>query len=59
MSKQDDDIPTMIEDCMNRESKLSDWEAKFIDNIDSQLRGDNSLTSKQQEKLEQIWEKIT
>ena len=55
----DDDIPTMIEDCMNRESKLSDWEAGFIDSLDSQLRGENSLTQKQQEKLEQIWERIT
>lgn len=55
----DDDIPTMIEDCMNRESKLSEWEAKFIDSIDSQLRGENSLTQKQLETLEQIWERIT
>lgn len=53
------DIPTMIEDCMNRESKLSDWEASFIDSIDSQVRSDKSLTKPQQEKLEQIWERIT
>ena len=58
MSGQDD-ISTMIEDCQNRESKLSDWEAQFIDNIDSQIRDDGSLSEKQQEKLEQIWEKIT
>jgi len=55
----DNDISTMIEDCLNRESKLSDWEAGFIDTIDSQIRSDGSLTKKQQEKLEQIWEKIT
>ena len=54
-----DDVSVMIEDCMNRESKLSDWEASFIDSVDSQLRGGNSLTQKQQEKLEQIWERIT
>ena len=58
MSGQDD-ISTMIEDCQNRESKLSDWEAQFIDNIDSQIHDDGSLSEKQQEKLEQIWEKIT
>ncbi|KKL94096.1 hypothetical protein LCGC14_1868150 [marine sediment metagenome] len=58
MSGQDD-ISTMIEDCQNRESKLSDWEAQFIDNIDSQIRDDGSLSEKQQEKLEQIWERIT
>lgn len=54
-----DDVPVMIEDCMNRESKLSEWEAEFIDSLDSQLREGNSLTQKQQEKLEQIWERIT
>ena len=25
-----DDIASMIEDCMNRESKLSEWEITFI-----------------------------
>ncbi len=55
----EDDISTMIEDCVNRESKLGEWEAGFIDSVDSQLREGNSLTQKQQGKLEQIWERIT
>ncbi|KKL19927.1 hypothetical protein LCGC14_2460580 [marine sediment metagenome] len=59
MGKLDDDIPIMIEDCLQRESKLSEWEAEFIDSIDSQLRGEGSLTQKQQEMLERIWDRIT
>ena len=54
-----DDTPIMIEDCLERESKLSDWEAGFIDSLESQLGAGNSLTQKQIDKLGQIWERIT
>lgn len=50
---------TMVEDCENRESKLSDWERGFIESVGSQLRAGKSLTAKQIEKLEAIWERVT
>jgi len=50
---------TMIEDCENRESKLSDWETNFIDSIKGQIEQGHSLTEKQRERLETIWERVT
>lgn len=55
----DDDIAQMIEDCEARDSKLSEWEQQFIDSIGRQLSRTGSLSPKQQERLEQIWERIT
>lgn len=50
-----DEINDMIEDCINRESKLSDWEIKFIDSIQDK----SYLTQKQYDKLSDIWDRIT
>jgi hypothetical protein len=49
----------MIEDCRNRDSKLSAWDADFLDSIEVQLDGNNSLSDKQSDKLDEIWEKVT
>lgn len=49
----------MVVDCENRESKLSDWERTFIDSIGKQLGDGKSLTEKQADRLEQIWERVT
>ena len=46
---------TMIEDCENRSSQLSDWEAEFIDSISRQ----ETLTDKQIAVLDRVWERIT
>lgn len=54
-----DDIAQMIEDCEARDSKLSEWEQQFIDSIGRQLAKTGSLSPKQQERLEAIWERIT
>ena len=54
-----DDIAQMIEDCEARDTKLSEWEQQFIDSISRQLAKNGSLSQKQQEKLEAIWERIT
>lgn len=32
-----DDHATMIQDCIQRESKLSGWERSFIDSLESQM----------------------
>lgn len=54
-----DEHATMIEDCEKRESKLSDWERSFIDSIWMQLSKGHSLTAKQAETLDTIWERVT
>lgn len=49
----------MINDCQERESKLTEWEEGFIDSIEEQLDERQSLSPKQVEILERIWEKAT
>lgn len=51
---------SMIEDCMDNDSRLTDWERKFLDSLLDRLDGDDQyLTTGQIEKLEQIYEKVT
>lgn len=45
----------MIQDCLNRETKMNDWELNFINDI----MFNDELSPKQAEKLEAIWEKVT
>lgn len=61
MAMDRDEALTMIEDCENRESKLSDWERGFIDSIKKQLEGDEgkTLSMKQEATLNEIWDKVT
>lgn len=59
MSSSPDEHATMIEDCQNREEKLSDWEREFIDSIETQMARGQSLTPKQVDVLDRIWEKVT
>lgn len=49
----------MLEDIQHRESKLTDWEAKFIDSIEWNIGRGKGLSPRQQETLESIWEKVT
>lgn len=49
----------MIEDCENRESRLSDWERGFVASIADRLQRDQPLSLRQTEKLESIWERVT
>lgn len=49
----------MIADCEKRESKLSDWERQFVNSLSQQLGRGRSLTDKQADKLEKIWERVT
>lgn len=48
-----------IADCRKRERMLSAWDADFLDSIETRLDGNNALTPKQIEKLDEIWEKAT
>jgi hypothetical protein len=49
----------LVEDCENRESKLSEWERDFIDSLKRQLEAGRSLTVKQDELLNVIWDRVT
>ena len=54
-----DDISTMLEDCEKRESKLTEWEATFIDSLSSQYIKRGSLSEKQCDIPEKIWDRVT
>ena len=56
---QHEDVPEMIRDCVERESKLTDWEQGFIQSIGEQHDRTGSLTQGQYETLEKIWNRIT
>lgn len=53
------DIEIMIQDCIRRQSKLSEWELNFIDSISHRYDETQNLSQRQQEILNNIWEKIT
>ena len=53
------EVYEQIQDCENRSEKLSDWELGFIDSISRQLAKTGSLSQKQIETLDRIWERVT
>lgn len=54
-----DEYLTMVDDCEKRESRLTEWEAGFIDSIRNRLEREQRLTPKQTETLDRIWERAT
>jgi hypothetical protein len=54
-----DEYRTLIEDCRKRDHLLSAWDADFLDSIERQLDANRTLTLKQSNKLDEIWEKAT
>jgi len=55
MGIKTDEIETMIDDCFRLETKMNEWEARFIQSISEQ----ENLTTNQVAKLEAIWKRIT
>lgn len=49
----------MIADCRKRDHMLSAWDADFLDSIENRLNEARTLTPKQIETLDGIWEKAT
>jgi len=49
----------LIQDCENREERLTDWERSFIDSVKDQVTRGKGLSPKQEERLGMIWEKTT
>jgi hypothetical protein len=58
MTSHDEHVQ-MVEDCENRESKLTDWERGFIDSLGKQLAEGRRLSERQAERLDDIWERVT
>lgn len=54
-----DEIETMLNDCENRESKLTDWERNFIASLGERIGRGKRLTEAQEEHLELIWNRVT
>jgi len=59
MSTDTEEQRILINDCLNRISKLTDWESRFMANIRIRLEANKPLTEKQDELLNEIWEKVT
>jgi Fic family protein len=49
----------LIEDCEHDQSKLTDWELGFLDNIRCLLERGLEFSDKQASTLESIWERVT
>ena len=49
----------LIADCRARDTKLSAWDADFLDSIEGRLNENRTLTVKQIDCLDDIWEKVT
>lgn len=59
MSLWIDEYERMLRDCEKRESRLTTWEREFIDSLQHRLARGGSLTPKQCETLDKIWERVT
>ena len=59
MSDWTSEYLTLLEDCEQREERLSDWERGFIDSLRSQISQGRRPTPKQVETLDTIWERAT
>lgn len=59
MTTESEEHWQMVQDCETRESKLSEWERSFIDSVGKQLADDKTLSPKQIETLDKIWERVT
>jgi hypothetical protein len=53
------EIDQLIADCERRDDKLSEWEQGFIQSVRELFDRRGSLSDKQLETLNNIWEKIT
>jgi phosphoserine phosphatase len=59
VSARTDEYLRMLEDCEQRESRLTDWEREFVDSLRQRLDRGHGLTPKQIECIDKIWERAT
>ena len=49
----------LLEDCERREERLNAWEHDFLVSVRAQLEAGRSLSKKQLERLDEIWDRAT
>lgn len=49
----------LLDDCDERESKLTDWERGFCDSLRKQITDGRRPTQKQIDALDRVWERAT
>jgi hypothetical protein len=54
-----DEYTAMISDCIESDDKLNDWERTFLDSLSAHLGAGRTLTEKQLDKLNDLWERIS
>lgn len=55
-----DEYLTMIDDCIDRESRLTSWEMNFLESVQDLIMDRGARpTTRQVEVLNEIWEKAT
>ncbi len=57
MSMSDDE--QMVADCEARESRLTEWEADFIQSLRERIDAGRGLTDRQAEMLDRVWTRAT
>ena len=53
------EITEMIQDCLDRDNQLSEWEADFMFSLDEQMSNRDWLSEKQYDILEKVWNRVT
>ena len=59
MTTRADEYLTMLDDCEQREERLTDWERGFVDSLRSQIEQGRRPSAKQIESLDNCWERAT
>lgn len=59
MSSTTDEVETMIDDCLARDSQLSEVEQNFIRDIHALVEQGQNLSIRQEQWLESIWNRVT
>ena len=54
-----EDCLQLVEDCEKRESRLTDWEAGFVDSIKMTLLDERPISRKQIDALNEIWKRAS
>lgn len=53
------EISEMIQDCLDLDEHLSEWEADFMFSLDEQMSNRDWISEKQYNTLEKIWNRVT
>ena len=59
MAEWTDEYEQMLQDCIKRDAKLTDWERDFVESLDHRLAKGKTPTPKQCAVLDRIWDRVT